>query len=91
MRQMFKVFRNNIRAMQDYSPQPLNNRVRLIRVVDPAAQDERDPMLGWSGFAEEVETVAVQGNHSTILSEPHVAVVARQLKLWLEQTQSQDI
>ncbi|HEX8174908.1 MAG TPA: amino acid adenylation domain-containing protein [Pyrinomonadaceae bacterium] len=91
VRQILKVFRANMKAIQSYRPRPLNNRVRLIWAVDSSiAQDKEDSTLGWSEFAE-VEAVPVQGNHFTLLREPHVESVAQQLKIWLEQVPSQDI
>jgi len=90
VRQLLNVFRSNLRAMQEYVARPLENRVHLIRAVDPNAKDDLDSALGWTELANEVVVMPVEGSHFTILREPHVAVVAEQLNRWLAEAQCRD-
>jgi thioesterase domain-containing protein len=74
--------RSFLRAEQVYQPRPYAGRVRLLRAteVSPLVA-EVGPDLGWAGLATEgVEVFDVPGTHHTLVTEPHVQVVAAVLQ-----------
>jgi amino acid adenylation domain-containing protein len=51
----------------------------------------KDPALGWGQFsAEPVEIHVVPGDHVTMMTEPHVHVLAEQLRACLDRAQADD-
>ncbi len=45
------------------------------------------PALGWNEFSTTIEIHVVPGDHMTIMAQPHVQVLAAQLRTYLEQAQ----
>jgi thioesterase domain-containing protein len=79
----------SMRAAGSYKAQSYPGRVTLFRVAEPWKESGRDPHLGWDGVAAGgVEVYEVPGDHSTLLEEPHVQILAAQLKSCLDQTQA---
>ncbi|MEO1377483.1 MAG: hypothetical protein AAFW70_25030, partial [Cyanobacteria bacterium J06635_10] len=68
------------------------SRVTLFRAkeVDSEQQDSstlfQEPTWGWNQFSsKEVEIHIVPGNHISMMSEPHVQVLAEKMQQSLEQ------
>jgi len=79
----------SMRAARSYKAQSYPGRVTLFRVTEPWEGGGRDPYLGWDGVAAGgVEVYEVPGDHFTLLEEPHVEMLAAQLKSRLDQTQA---
>jgi thioesterase domain-containing protein len=79
----------SMRAARSYKAQSYPGRVALFRVTGPWKEGGRDPHLGWDGVAAGgVEVCEVPGDHSTLLEEPHVQILAAQLKSCLDKTQA---
>lgn len=80
-----------IQAARDYKPLPFEGRVVLFKTAapehhkEPADVEENfDPALGWAGLAAGgLEIRHVAGEHQQVVLEPHVAVLAAQLKSYL--------
>jgi thioesterase domain-containing protein len=76
---LYQVFKTNVRAMLDYSPQPLPAQITLFQAEERLGEPG-DSRKGWERFAlEGVELLTVPGNHYTMVREPHVRVLARYL------------
>jgi thioesterase domain-containing protein len=90
LRRMFKL---NEQAARDYKPQSYQGRVTLFKATDEPssitllATSRRYPLLGWDSLAAGgVEVHEVPGGHAfegSLLSEPHVRVLAEKLKACL--------
>jgi thioesterase domain-containing protein len=79
----------SMRAARSYKAQSYPGQVTLFRVTEPWNEGGRDPHLGWDGVAAGgVEVYEVPGDHFTLLEEPHVQILAAQLKSCLDQTQA---
>lgn len=77
------------RAATSYKAQSYPGRVTLFRATEPREKGGRCPHLGWDGVAAGgVEVYEVPGDHFTLLEEPHVQILAAQLKGCLDQTQA---
>jgi amino acid adenylation domain-containing protein len=88
LRARFAVFKANLQAVADYIPQPLATRTILIRSAATAAQHAAEPTLGWGALVgDALELCIVPGDHYTMLSSPHVQVVAKRLGAYLNQPQ----
>lgn len=88
---LVQMLKSHIYAGKIYIPQPYRGRVTLFRASEEAAADSPDLTLGWQELATEgVDIHWVPGNHLTMVREPHVQVLAKQLRACLEQSQAND-
>jgi amino acid adenylation domain-containing protein len=69
------------RAFRAYVPQPYPGRVTLLRARTRSLFSTSGPDLGWGWFARGgVDVRIIPGHHGNILGEPHVRILARELK-----------
>ncbi|AFZ28250.1 beta-ketoacyl synthase family protein,acyltransferase family protein,phosphopantetheine-containing protein (plasmid) [Cylindrospermum stagnale PCC 7417] len=82
-----KVYKANTKANCAYMPkEAYHNQVTVFH-----AQEELfdNPSMGWDKYSlKSVETYEVPGEHITMMAEPHVQVLAKHLKVCLEQAQA---
>jgi amino acid adenylation domain-containing protein len=65
------------RAIMNYEVMPYSGRITLLRTSDSTGPVD----MGWAGLARGgVEVRPVPGNHYSMVKEPHVAVLAEELK-----------
>ncbi len=75
-----ELYRANVRIYFGYRPPPFGGRVVLFRSAEPGGP-EVPPLLGWGQVAgERVEAVTVPGDHFTMVTEPRVEHLARELE-----------
>jgi amino acid adenylation domain-containing protein len=79
----------NKQASSQYVPKVYPGRLTLFRAsekgVDISVSAYLDPELGWGALAAEgLEIHEVQGNHLTMLKEPHVQELAKKLSACIE-------
>jgi thioesterase domain-containing protein len=87
IRNYLKVYRANIRALRNYSAEPYEGRITLLRTKHENA--EADDTLGWGALAAQgVEVFEVPGKHFEMMTEPHLNIVAQCLKACLNKVQS---
>jgi pristinamycin I synthase 3 and 4 len=82
VRRMFQVYYRNVLAWRSFQAQPWPGmRATLLRTGDYQA-NEASALLGWESVVEAGEMALrdVPGNHYTMLQEPHVAVLAQQIR-----------
>jgi thioesterase domain-containing protein len=86
LQQHFAIFRRNITALLRYMPRPYPGRIHVLRATEGLDPKNDDPTMGWRNLAcDGLEIATIAGNHYTILSEPQIQAVARQLLHWLEE------
>jgi thioesterase domain-containing protein len=79
------VHRANFGAARSYLPKPYPGRITYFLATGERRWFAPDLRLGWSELAAGgVETYRVPGTHLTILREPHVKILAEQLKACLD-------
>jgi len=79
-RRFLAVHQGHNRATLRYVPQPYPGKITLFRVQGPG-----DPALGWDRWAQEgVEVHEVPGEHSSMVLDPHVQVLAERLRACLD-------
>lgn len=77
---LLKVFKNNFRAWQSYTPKTYPGRIILFEANEQSTISE-DTLWGWGSLAQEgVEIHVVPGNHYTMIRQPHVQVLAKRLR-----------
>ena len=96
LRASVELFKSRIDAVQKYVPQTFDGRIILFRTSEVPTEfsDQlselhqmrlEDPTHGWGQLSTQpVEIVETSGEHATILSDPHVQLLARELKLYLD-------
>jgi FkbM family methyltransferase len=82
-RRLFRVFKANVQAMLTYKPSNYSGRVALF-CSERSAIDSQQQALGWAGLSDGLTMFNVPGNHYTVVREPHVTVLAQQLKACLD-------
>jgi len=90
---MPEPFRNlleaHYRALREYVPTDYPGRVTLFRARTRPLLRLHGRDLGWSRLAAGgLEIIEITGNHHSILSEPHVRVLAQRLRFYLEKAQA---
>ncbi|MGZ3240265.1 MAG: thioesterase domain-containing protein, partial [Burkholderiaceae bacterium] len=87
MELVYNVFRSIIHACRDYRPTPIGAPISVLRAKEGRVSEfighpaDRKPDWGWSSFTRgQVTSAIVPGNHYTILSLEHGAVLLAELK-----------
>jgi thioesterase domain-containing protein len=75
-------------AMRRYAPQGFAGRITLFRACSQRLLSAHLPDLGWSTFAlGGVAVYPIPGNHSDMVAEPHVRLLAAQLTTCIAEAQ----
>jgi thioesterase domain-containing protein/acyl carrier protein len=83
MQDLYGIFRINLQAMHEYRPGDFGGRITLLRPRERALVKRlfRGRTLGWERVARGgVEVKTVPGGHHTMLREPNVETLARELE-----------
>lgn len=82
-----EVYKANTKAHYAYMPQEAyRSQITVFRAQEEVCDN---PLMGWDKYSlKSVETYEVSGEHITMLAEPHVQVLAKHLKVCLEQAQA---
>jgi thioesterase domain-containing protein/acyl carrier protein len=84
-----RVLEAHYQALRNYVPRPYPGRVTLFRARTRPLFRLHGRDLGWKGLARGgLEVVTIPGNHETILKEPNVQILARQLIAKLQKAQA---
>jgi amino acid adenylation domain-containing protein len=84
-----KVIGANLQALDEYIFQVYPGQITLFRTSDEnryeAIGEKYDPQLGWGDIITGgIDMNYIPGSHLTVMEEPHVQVIAEQLKVYLE-------
>jgi aspartate racemase len=71
-------------AGRSYEAKPYDGKLTVLRGQWRTKYDGEDPELGWGRLAPRVDVYNIPGNHDSIMTEPHVRVLAEKLTLCLE-------
>ncbi len=77
---MLRIVYANAQAAYRYVPQPYLHRITLFQAAEQSTAIEQDATLGWSALTSEIQLHQVPGNHLSLLKQPHVQILAQQLK-----------
>jgi amino acid adenylation domain-containing protein len=81
---LLNLLDSNLQAMHDYVPQMYGGDATLFRSRIQEIESTLDPDLGWAQLITgQVEIIPIPGAHFSMLQEPNVRVVSKQLKLYL--------
>jgi len=80
---MLPIVYANSQATYDYVPQPYSHAIALFRAADQSDANRHDETLGWSELVKNIQLHEVPGNHLSLLKQPHVQVLAQQLRHYL--------
>ncbi|MEA5574016.1 amino acid adenylation domain-containing protein [Calothrix sp. UHCC 0171] len=96
IRGLIEVFDANVQAGMSYSFNPLSADIYSLKITLFQAKEDdtedtfipTDITWGWNKITSQaIEIYTVPGNHHTMLSEPHVQVLAEKLKACINQVQ----
>ncbi|MBD2112495.1 MULTISPECIES: non-ribosomal peptide synthetase [Cyanophyceae] len=80
---MLPIVYANSQATNDYVPQPYSHAIALFRAAEQSDASQPDETLGWSELVKDIQLHEVPGNHLSLLKQPHVQVLAEQLRRYL--------
>ena len=81
MRRYFQVHTAHMEALRSYRPRPYAGQITLFRATDALVVDSPDAEDSWKQLATgDVIRYTTPGDHYSMLREPDVHVLARQLK-----------
>jgi thioesterase domain-containing protein len=76
-----KMMESNVRALREYTPKHYPGRLTLLRACTRPLLHSQSADLGWSEWVTGgVEILSIPGHHASILREPSVQVLARNLQ-----------
>ena len=80
-----KIFWANNQAISKYTPQTYLQQITLFKTTTKLSAVDEDPSMGWNKLAmEKTEIHPIGGNHLTMLRQPHIQVLAAQLRACIE-------
>jgi len=83
---LFEVFRTNVHARQNYTGATYHGRVRLFIAEQRFLKSTEDPTTGWAKLVPEgLDYEAVPGDHYTMIRKPDARVLAKRLRIFLDQ------
>ncbi|MEH1824946.1 MAG: amino acid adenylation domain-containing protein [Nostoc sp.] len=102
LKNMVQAYKASCLCLVDYVPQQIYpEQITLLRGNEDLPENPdselydasfQDSDLGWSNFSKEpVDIHFVLGNHITIMAEPHVQVLAEELKACIEKVREKSI
>lgn len=83
------VYNTNLHALRSYRPRFYPGRLTLFNAQEIDSGVIPDPVNAWAGLAAEIEVYSVPGDHDSMLTEPNVALLARELNTALHRAQEE--
>lgn len=80
---LLRLVHAHSQATYHYTPQPYPHCITLFRAADQPKAIEPDSTLGWKNLSSNVQVHSIPGNHLSLLQQPHVQVLAKQLRPYL--------
>jgi thioesterase domain-containing protein len=85
---MLRVFQANFAAMLSYQPQPYAGTVAFLNAAGSPNRDQPD--RGWAAWvAGPWQSMELPGDHFSLVRQPHVQALARQLRACLQQMETE--
>ena len=80
-RRFLSVWKANMEALQNYAPAVFPGRISFFRAIEWLAPNPEHPELAWISLSGEgIEIFEVPGDHHTMITPPHVSVLAARLR-----------
>jgi thioesterase domain-containing protein len=80
--ELIEVLDCNVQAAKEYQPQVFTGRATLFWSEYQDWYIKKHPTLGWGDLVTDgLEIQRIPGNHTTLMQEPHVRVLAEKLEL----------
>lgn len=72
-KERFELFNVNMEALFKYEPKPYNGRVLRMEAKELTMDVKQ---IDWNGLVSDLESIEVEGNHFTVLRNPHVKYIS---------------
>jgi amino acid adenylation domain-containing protein len=84
-----RVWTSHVKALMSHQPQPYSGPVTLFRSPGHCVVSSYDDRFGWGDYVTgTLRVVVVPGAHESVLEEPHVATLARELAASLQEVRA---
>ena len=77
LRQSYSQFLHHRELLRLYRPKHLNDRAILLQ--QQRKEGLEDPTCGWKKWIADPYIISISGDHFSIVTEPHVAELAREI------------
>lgn len=81
------VLEGNVAAARAYAPRPYPGVIHYFQAADRRGRHD-DPVPGWQKLSRGVRLFRIPGEHASMIQEPHVRVLAREIAACLVQRPS---
>lgn len=81
---LMRAFRTNIGAARGYQPRPYEGKALLIHAASPDQPGQIDKAALWAGLLPNLKTLALEGDHYSLLREAAAAQLARSLSAYVQ-------
>ncbi|MEH2452812.1 beta-ketoacyl synthase N-terminal-like domain-containing protein [Nostoc sp.] len=86
LRCLLKVFKNNVLALQSYTPQVYPNQIIYFHASDEVSNEFSNPTFIWGRLSgKPIEIITIPSNHYTIITKPHIQTVLDHLNVFMNQ------
>lgn len=86
LRCLLKVFKNNVLALQSYTPQVYPNQIIYFHASDEVSNEFSNPTFIWGRLSgKPIEIITIPSNHYTIITKPHIQTVLDHLNVFMSQ------
>jgi thioesterase domain-containing protein len=85
LHRLMQIFKANVRAIRRYIPRFYPGRIIFFQASEQREHNAAiDPISGWQKLSKEpLEDHSIPGSHYTMLAEPNVQILAKQLKEYI--------
>jgi thioesterase domain-containing protein len=80
MDRAFDVFLGITQGIRDYKVLPYDGKTFLFKAIDAINPVVDDPTMGWGEYVQDLKVFKIPGDHYTVMTEPHVKVLAEKLR-----------
>jgi thioesterase domain-containing protein/acyl carrier protein len=74
------LFATNMKAVMNYRAKRYDSRIDVFQAAEPVVAERFEPHREWSQLCDDVRLHVVQGNHLSLVHEPHVSELAQALR-----------
>jgi len=78
--QLEHVYHTNLNALKGYCSRRFQGQITLYNAAQSDPAVIYDPYYGWKGLASQIQRHVVLGDHDSILMEPNVGLLAKQMQ-----------
>ncbi|MDF5721309.1 MAG: beta-ketoacyl synthase N-terminal-like domain-containing protein [Rhizonema sp. PD37] len=85
LRCLLKVYKGNVRALHSYTPQVYPKKIVYFQASEESDHKHNYTLSWQKKSGKPIEIINIPSNHYTIITKPHIQVVAKQLNIFINE------